>query len=102
MPGSPCRSPARRDRDPRASGDGWLLEPARRDRQGHDARRFFKSGDIGIMDESGYTKIVDRKKDMIIVSASTCTERGGGGRGHAPGVVECAAIGVPDAKAARR
>ena len=29
---------------------------------------FFKSGDIGIMDERGYTRIVDRKKDMIIVS----------------------------------
>ncbi len=29
---------------------------------------FFKTGDIGIMDERGYTKIVDRKKDMILVS----------------------------------
>jgi long-chain acyl-CoA synthetase len=58
---------------------------------------FFKSGDVGVMDERGYFKIVDRKKDMILVSgfnvypneieevASSC-----------PGVLECAAIGVPD------
>jgi long-chain acyl-CoA synthetase len=60
---------------------------------------YMRTGDIGIMDECGYTKIVDRKKDMIIVSGfnvfpnelenviSLC-----------PGVVECAAIGVADAK----
>jgi long-chain acyl-CoA synthetase len=60
---------------------------------------FMRTGDIGIMDERGYTKIVDRKKDMIIVSGfnvfpnelenviSLC-----------PGVVECAAIGVDDTK----
>ena len=29
---------------------------------------FFRSGDMGFMDERGYTKIVDRKKDMILVS----------------------------------
>ncbi|MES2955341.1 MAG: AMP-binding protein [Pseudomonadota bacterium] len=60
---------------------------------------FMRTGDIGIMDENGYTKIVDRKKDMIIVSGfnvfpnelenviSLC-----------PGVVECAAIGIADDK----
>ena len=60
---------------------------------------YFKSGDIGIMDERGFFKIVDRKKDMILVSGfnvypneveevvSSC-----------PGVLECAAIGVPDEK----
>ena len=60
---------------------------------------FMRTGDIGIMDERGYTRIVDRKKDMILVSGfnvfpneleqviSLC-----------PGVVECAAIGVPDEK----
>ncbi|MEY4711116.1 MAG: hypothetical protein RIS88_566 [Pseudomonadota bacterium] len=59
---------------------------------------FMRTGDVGIMDERGYTKIIDRKKDMIIVSGfnvfpnelenviSLC-----------PGVVECAAVGVPDA-----
>ncbi|HSH90435.1 MAG TPA: AMP-binding protein [Ramlibacter sp.] len=61
--------------------------------------RYMRTGDIGVMDERGYTKIVDRKKDMILVSGfnvfpnelenviSLC-----------PGVVECAAIGIPDEK----
>ena len=56
-----------------------------------------RTGDIGLMDERGYIKIIDRKKDMILVSGfnvfpnelenviSLC-----------PGVVECAAVGVPD------
>ncbi len=60
---------------------------------------FMRTGDVGVMDERGYTKIVDRKKDMILVSGfnvfpneleqviSLC-----------PGVVECAAIGIPDEK----
>jgi long-chain acyl-CoA synthetase len=60
---------------------------------------YFKSGDVGILDARGYFKIVDRKKDIILVSgfnvypneveevASAC-----------PGVLECAAIGVPDEK----
>ena len=60
---------------------------------------YFKSGDIGIRDARGYFKIVDRKKDMILVSGfnvypndveevvSMC-----------PGVLECAAVGVPDEK----
>ena len=60
---------------------------------------FMRTGDIGIMDEAGYTRIIDRKKDMIIVSGfnvfpneleqviSLC-----------PGVLECAAVGVADEK----
>ena len=60
---------------------------------------FMRTGDIGIMDAQGYTRIIDRKKDMILVSGfnvfpneleqviSLC-----------PGVVECAAVGVPDEK----
>ena len=60
---------------------------------------FMRTGDVGVMDERGYFRIVDRKKDMIIVSGfnvfpnelenviSLC-----------PGVVECAAIGIPDEK----
>jgi len=60
---------------------------------------FMRTGDIGIMDLQGYTKIIDRKKDMIIVSGfnvfpnelenviSLC-----------PGVVECAVVGIPDEK----
>jgi long-chain acyl-CoA synthetase len=60
---------------------------------------FFKSGDIGIRDAHGFFKIIDRKKDMILVSGfnvypndieetvSLC-----------PGVLECAAVGVSDDK----
>jgi long-chain acyl-CoA synthetase len=60
---------------------------------------YMRTGDIGIMDADGYTRIVDRKKDMILVSGfnvfpnelenviSLCA-----------GVVECAAIGIPDEK----
>ena len=60
---------------------------------------YFKSGDIGIRDARGFFKIIDRKKDMILVSGfnvypndveetvSLC-----------PGVLECAAVGVPDEK----
>jgi acyl-CoA synthetase (AMP-forming)/AMP-acid ligase II len=58
---------------------------------------YMRTGDVGIMDEQGYFRIVDRKKDMIIVSGfnvfpselenviSLC-----------PGVIECAAVGIPD------
>ena len=58
---------------------------------------FFKTGDIGIMDERGYTRIVDRKKDMIIVSGFNVypNEVEGVVAAH-PGVLECACIGVPD------
>jgi long-chain acyl-CoA synthetase len=58
---------------------------------------FFKSGDIGIMDERGYTKIVDRKKDMIIVSGFNVypNEIESVIATH-PKVLECAAIGVAD------
>ncbi len=59
---------------------------------------FFKSGDIGVMDERGQTKIVDRKKDMILVSGFNVypNEVEDVIAAH-PGVVEVAAIGVPDA-----
>ncbi len=58
---------------------------------------FFKSGDIGIMDERGYTRIVDRKKDMILVSGFNVypNEIEGVVALH-PGVLEVAAVGVPD------
>jgi acyl-CoA synthetase (AMP-forming)/AMP-acid ligase II len=60
---------------------------------------FMRTGDVGIMDDRGFTRIVDRKKDMILVSGfnvfpselenviSLC-----------PGVLECAVIGIEDAK----
>jgi long-chain acyl-CoA synthetase len=60
---------------------------------------FFMSGDIGVMDEQGFVKIVDRKKDMILVSGFNVypNEIEGVVAMH-PGVLECAAVGVPDTK----
>ncbi len=61
---------------------------------------WFRSGDIGVVDERGFFKIVDRKKDMILVSGfnvypneveDVVTQM--------PGILECAAVGVADAKA---
>ncbi len=75
---------------------GYYNQPAEND-SAFTADGFMRTGDIGIMDDRGFTKIIDRKKDMIIVSGfnvfpnelenviSLC-----------PGVVECAAVGVPD------
>ena len=60
---------------------------------------YFMSGDIGVMDEKGFIRIVDRKKDMILVSGFNVypNEIEGVVAGH-PGVLECAAVGVPDKK----
>ena len=59
---------------------------------------FFKSGDIGEMDARGYIKIVDRKKDMIVISGFKVfpNEIEDVVASH-PGVLECAVVGVPDA-----
>jgi len=77
---------------------GYYLQPDANEKA-FTSDGFMRTGDIGIMDDKGYTKIVDRKKDMIIVSGfnvfpnelenviSLC-----------PGVVECAAIGIADEK----
>jgi len=58
---------------------------------------YFKSGDIGVMDADGFTTIVDRKKDMILVSGFNVypNEIEGVVMMH-PGVLECACVGVPD------
>ena len=60
---------------------------------------YFKSGDIGTMDERGYFKIVDRKKDMILVSGFNVfpTELEDV-VAQLAGVMECACIGMPDDK----
>jgi len=58
---------------------------------------FFKTGDIGVMDDRGYTKIVDRKKDMILVSGfNVYPNEVEGVVAECPGVLEVAAVGVPD------
>ena len=60
---------------------------------------YFKSGDIGIMDERGYTKIVDRKKDMILVSGfNVYPNEIEDVVAAMPGVLEVAAVGLPDEK----
>lgn len=58
---------------------------------------FFKSGDIGVMDERGYVKIIDRKKDMILVSGfNVYPNEIEDVVAKLPGVFEVAAVGVPD------
>lgn len=60
---------------------------------------FFKSGDIGTMDERGYFKIVDRKKDMVLVSGfNVYPNEVEDVVAAMPGVMECAVVGVPDEK----
>jgi long-chain acyl-CoA synthetase len=58
---------------------------------------FFKTGDIGVMNETGAVKIVDRKKDMILVSGFNVypNEVEDVVAAH-PGVLEVACVGVPD------
>jgi len=61
---------------------------------------FFRSGDIGVVDERGFFRIVDRKKDMILVSGfNVYPNEIEDVVGQMPGILECAAIGVVDAKA---
>ncbi|MDP9920424.1 long-chain-fatty-acid--CoA ligase [Variovorax sp. KBS0712] len=60
---------------------------------------YFKSGDIGVVDERGYFKVVDRKKDMILVSGfNVYPNEIEDVVAMLPGVLECAAVGVPDEK----
>ena len=77
---------------------GYWLKPEA-DAAAFTADGYFRTGDIGVFNEQGFLKIVDRKKDMIIVSgfnvypneveavAAACT-----------GVAECACVGRPDEK----
>ncbi len=59
---------------------------------------FFRTGDIGVMDEKGMVKIVDRKKDMVLVSGfNVYPNEVEDVLAMHPGVLECAVIGVPDA-----
>ncbi|MBO1517262.1 AMP-binding protein [Psychrobacter halodurans] len=60
---------------------------------------YFRTGDIGVMDEEGYFKIVDRKKDMILVSGFNVypNEVEDAMSGH-PKILECGVIGIDDEK----
>ena len=58
---------------------------------------YFKSGDVGTMDARGYFKIVDRKKDMVLVSGfNVYPNEVEDVVAQMPGVLECAVVGVPD------
>jgi long-chain acyl-CoA synthetase len=60
---------------------------------------YFRSGDIGILDAQGFFKIVDRKKDMILVSGfNVYPNEVEDVVGSMPGVLEVACVGVPDDK----
>ena len=60
---------------------------------------YFKTGDIGTMDERGFFKIVDRKKDMVLVSGfNVYPNEIEEVVAQCPGVMECAAVGVADSK----
>jgi long-chain acyl-CoA synthetase len=64
-----------------------------------DAEGWLKTGDIAIIQEDGYLRIVDRKKDMILVSGfNVYPNELEDVMATLPGVVQCAAIGVPDEK----
>jgi len=82
-------------RGPQVMAGYWLRDDETAKSMTDDG--FFKTGDIGIMDAQGYTRIVDRKKDMIIVSGFNVypNEVEGVVASH-PGVLECAVVGVPD------
>ena len=64
-----------------------------------DADGWFRTGDIGLIQEDGYIRIVDRKKDMILVSGfNVYPNELEDVLATLPGVLQCAAIGVPDEK----
>ena len=64
-----------------------------------DSEGWLKTGDIGIIDEDGFIRIVDRKKDMILVSGfNVYPNELEDALATLPGVMMCAAIGIPDEK----
>ena len=64
-----------------------------------DEEGWFKTGDIAVMDESGFVRLVDRKKDMILVSGfNVFPNEVEGVIAACPGVLEVGVIGVPDEK----
>lgn len=60
---------------------------------------YFRTGDIGVMDEEGFIKIVDRKKDMVLVSGfNVYPNEVEDTMSQHPKIIECGVIGVPDEK----
>ena len=86
MTGRPSPSPARRQRPDETA-------------KSTTADGYFLTGDIGTIDERSFIKIVDRKKDMILVSGfNVYPNEVEDVVAMCPGVLECAVVGVPDEK----
>ena len=84
-------------RGPQVMQGYWNNEEANRAAFTPDG--FFRTGDIGVFTEGGFLKIVDRKKDLVIVSGfNVYPNEVEAAITACPGVAECACIGVPDAK----
>ena len=67
------------------------------------ADNFFRSGDIGTMDDDGYLRIVDRKKDMILVSGfNVYPNEVEAAMAEHPDILECAVVGLPDANSGEK
>ncbi|MEE2732669.1 MAG: AMP-binding protein [Pseudomonadota bacterium] len=85
-------------RGPQVMKGYWQREEATKETMTKDGE-WLKTGDVALIQEDGYLRIVDRKKDMILVSGFNvypnevedvaCTH---------PGIIECAAVGIPDDK----
>lgn len=84
-------------RGPQVMKGYWRREDATAEVMTPDG--YFRTGDIGVMDEDGYFKIVDRKKDMILVSGFNVypNEVEDAMSGH-PKILECGVIGIEDEK----
>ena len=81
---------------PQVMSGYWQQEHETVNFLGQDA--YFRTGDIGLMDEAGYFKIVDRKKDMILVAGfNVYPNEVEDVVASIPGVIECAVVGVQQA-----
>ncbi len=87
-------------RGPQVMKGYWKREDATAEVMTADG--YFRTGDIGVMNEEGYFKIVDRKKNMILVSGFNVypNEVEDVMSGH-PKILECGVIGIDDEKKRR-
>jgi long-chain acyl-CoA synthetase len=84
-------------RGPQVMGGYWQKPDATA--AAFTADGYFRTGDVGVFDARGYLKIVDRKKDMVLVSGfNVYPNEVEAVAAACPGVAECACVGVPDEK----
>ena len=82
-------------RGPQVTTGYWRRDDATREVMTHDG--FFRTGDVGVIDEKGFVKIVDRKKDMVVVSGfKVYPNEVEDVAASLEGILECACIGTPD------